>query len=169
MIPKSREGSRTIEAEQLAQLAAEAISDKKGMDVLLLEVGEFLAITDIFVIATGTVALVAWLHNPTTALRRVYGVLTAVTALSGAGFAIRQLWLQSLPEDQVPACGPPAGYLMDSFSPAQWLPILLRGDGNCAKVDWTFLGLSIAGWMLIIFVALATFALWQGFRRPPVI
>jgi len=85
--------------------------------------------------------------------------------LAGSGFSIRQLWLQSLPEDQVPACGPPADYLMESFSFFEWLPMLLKGDGNCAKVDWTFLSLSIAGWMLIMFICLALFSLWQAVRR----
>lgn len=119
----------------------------------------------VFVVVTGAVALLAFIHNPGLAGTRVYAGLTAVSAFAGAGFSTRQVWLQSLPADQVPACGPPADYLFSSFSFAEWLPILLRGDGNCAKVDWTFLGLSIAGWMLIIFVAMAFLALWQALRR----
>ena len=118
-----------------------------------------------FVILTGVIALLAFVHNPAALGMRVYGSLAALSAVTGSGFSIRQLWLQSLPEDQVPACGPSADYLMGSFSPAEWLPMLLRGDGNCAKVDWTFLGLSIAGWMLIMFIGLGLFALWQVFRR----
>jgi len=119
----------------------------------------------VFVIATGAVALLAFLHNPSRTGTRIYGILATLTALAGSGFSIRQLWLQSLPEDQVPACGPPADYLMDSFSFSEWLPMLLKGDGNCAKVDWTFLSLSIAGWMLIMFMCLAVFAFWQTLRR----
>jgi len=119
----------------------------------------------VFVIITGVVALLAVVHNPSKTGIRIYGVITAVAALAGSGFSIRQLWLQSLPEDQVPACGPPADYLMESFSFFEWLPILLKGDGNCAKVDWTFLSLSIAGWMLIMFICLALFSLWQAVRR----
>jgi len=117
-----------------------------------------------FVILTGTVALIAYLHNPGRVGSRIYGSLAAISAFTGSGFSIRQLWLQSLPEDQVPACGPSADYLMETFAVGDWLPLLLRGDGNCAKVDWTFLGLSIAGWMLIMFVGLGLFALWQVFR-----
>lgn len=118
----------------------------------------------VFFVATGAVALVAALHNPGTAGIRVYGTLTALAAIGGGGFAIRQLWLQSLPEDQVPACGPPADYLFDTFSFGEVLPLLLKGDGNCAKVDWTFLGLSIAGWSLVVFAGLALLALWQVAR-----
>lgn len=117
-----------------------------------------------FVIGTGCLALLAFIHNPQGFGRRIYGALTSAVAFAGSGFSIRQLWLQSLPEDQVPACGPPADYLMDSFSVSEWLPLLMKGDGNCAEVQWTFLGLSIPGWMLIAFVFLGLFALWQSFR-----
>ncbi len=51
----SRQGGRPVlEPEQIAQMAADAIHDKKGLDVALLEVGDLLAITEVFVIATGT-------------------------------------------------------------------------------------------------------------------
>lgn len=118
-----------------------------------------------FVIATGVIAALAFVHNPGRTGRRIYGILAAVSAFAGSGFSLRQLWLQSLPKDQVPACGPPADYLFDSFTVSEWLPILLKGDGNCAEVQWTFLGLSIAGWTLVAFVALGLFALAQAFRK----
>lgn len=117
-----------------------------------------------FVIATGLLALLAFIHSPKRFGHRVYGALVSIVAFAGSGFSIRQLWLQSLPEDQVPACGPPADYLMDSFSISEWLPLLMKGDGNCAEVQWTMLGLSIPGWMLLAFLCLGFFALWQCFR-----
>lgn len=115
----------------------------------------------VFVVVTGVIALIAVLHNPGATGIRVWGVLTALAAAGGSGFSIRQLWLQSLPADQVPACGPPADFLMNSFSLGEWLPLLLQGDGNCAKVDWSFLGLSIAGWLLVCFAAIILASLWQ--------
>lgn len=118
-----------------------------------------------FIIAAGVLALVAALHDPDRGGRRLYGAFTALIALGGTGFAVRQLWLQSLPEDQLPACGPPADYLFESFSPGEWLPMLLRGDGNCAEVQWTLLGLSIPAWTLMAFLAMALLALWQVVRR----
>lgn len=119
----------------------------------------------VFVSAIGTIALVAFFHNPGPSGRRLYGFSIALTALVGSGFSLRQLWLQHLPADQVPICGPPAEYLFERFPIDKWLPLLLQGNGDCAKVDWTFLGLSIAGWMLIFFLLLAIFALWLGLRR----
>ena len=124
----------------------------------------YLCITQrVFVMLTGGFALLAFLHNRGL---RIYGALTALSALSGSFFSGKQLWLQSLPEDQVPACGPPAEYLFDVFSFNQAVGMLLRGDGNCAEVQWTFLGLSIPGWTLICFLGLAALGIWQVVRKP---
>lgn len=115
-----------------------------------------------FVILTGVIALVALLHNRG---HRIYGVLMALSAMGGGFFSGKQLWLQSLPEDKVPACGPPADYLFDRFSFSDALSMLLRGDGNCAEVQWTLLGISIPGWTLVCFVGLAVLGLWLAIRR----
>lgn len=123
----------------------------------------YLCITQrVFVMLTGGIALLAFLHNRGL---QIYGGLTALSALGGSFFSGKQLWLQSLPEDQVPACGPPAEYLFDVFSFNEALGMLLRGDGNCAEVQWTFLGLSIPGWTMICFVGLAALGIWQMVRR----
>jgi len=82
-------------------------------------------------------------------------------AMAGAGFASRQLYLQSLPADQAPACGPSIDFIFQTFPLTDALSILLRGDGNCAEVAWRFLGLSIPGWTLIIFICLAVAWLLQ--------
>lgn len=118
----------------------------------------------VFVVAAGVVALLAALHNPSAAGIRGYGIVTALAAVAGSGFSIRQLWLQSLPEDQVPACGPPADFLFDTFSFAEVLPLLLKGDGNCAKVDWSLFGISIPGWLLMCFAVIILLSLWQVAR-----
>lgn len=101
--------------------------------------------------AVGIVSLVAALHNPAALGRRLYGVLLAVFAGLGLGLAGRQLWLQSLPADQVPACGPSVDYMLEVLP---WLDVLktaLRGTGDCAEVVWRFLGLSIPGWTAVFF------------------
>lgn len=123
----------------------------------------YLCITQrVFVILTGIIGLLAFLHNRG---QRLYGALISLSALGGAFFSSKQLWLQSLPEDQVPACGPPAEYLFDVFSFSEALGMLLRGDGNCAEIQWTMLGLSIPGWTLICFLGLAALGIWQVVRR----
>ncbi len=119
----------------------------------------------VFIVAVGLTALLAFLINPGRGGRRVFGVLGILFAMLGGSFSIRQLWLQSLPEDQVPACGPDIAYLLDNFPLMDALSVLLRGDGNCAEVVWTFLGISIPGWTLVAFVGLMGFNLWQVLRR----
>ncbi len=114
-----------------------------------------------FLFCCGVIALIALLHRPGLVGTRVYAVLGALFALVGSGFSSRQLYLQSLPEDQVPACGPSIDFIFQTFPLAEALGILLRGNGNCAEVSWTFLSLSIPGWTLIAFLALASAAILQ--------
>lgn len=105
------------------------------------------------------------LHNPGRTGSRIYAVLATIPALAGAGVAARHLWLQSLPPDQVPACGPGLGYMIDAFPLSKALSMVFTGSGECAQLDWQFLGLSMPAWTLLWYLALAGLALWAGFRR----
>lgn len=119
----------------------------------------------LFICLTGALALLAVLHRPKAGGHKFYAVFTAISALLGGGFSSRQLWLQSLPEDLVPACGPSFSYMFETFPFMDAMKIMLTGDGNCAEVVWTFLGISIPGWTLVAFSCLAATSLWQ-FLRP---
>jgi disulfide bond formation protein DsbB len=96
---------------------------------------------------------------------RWYALGALLFALGGLATAARQVWLQHLPADQVPACGPDLFYMMDNFPLARTLQLLLRGSGQCAEVHWTFLGLSIAEWSLAWFVLFAFYALWLALKK----
>lgn len=119
----------------------------------------------IFVILVGLVALLAFIHNPAPRFRRIYAGLGMVAAVIGAIVAGRHLYLQNLPADQVPACGPGLEYMFNTFPFTEAVSVLFRGDGNCAEVDWAFLGLSMPGWVLVAFVALFTANAWQLIRQ----
>jgi protein dithiol:quinone oxidoreductase len=107
------------------------------------------------------------LHGPSSSLgMKIYGSVAALFALGGAAVATRQVWLQHLPADKVPQCGPDLAYMLQNFPLSRTLEKLFTGTGECAVVDWSFLGLSIAGWSLVWFVALALYALWLGFFSP---
>lgn len=121
----------------------------------------------VLVIAVGVVMLVAAIHDPRGFGRRVYGLVLAVLAVAGVGVAGRHVWLQSLPPDQVPACGPGIEYLMKSFPMWEALRIVFEGSGECAEKQWSFLGLTIPGWTLVIFCGLTLLALWLVLSRPP--
>ena len=73
-------------------------------------------------------------------------------SLAGIWISGRQVWLQGLPEDEVPLCGPPLEYIIDVFPFADVINALFMGDGNCAEIPWEFLGLSMAGWSLVWFL-----------------
>lgn len=108
--------------------------------------------------------LVAALHGPGRAGAVVHGVLQCAAALTGAAIAARHVWLQHLPRDQVPECGPGLAYLLDRFPLMRALEKILTGSGECAETGWTFLGLSIAGWSLLCFMAIGAFAILLAAR-----
>ncbi len=107
----------------------------------------------------------AALHNPGATGRRIYCGVGALVALGGFGTAARQVWLQHLPVDQVPACGPDLFFMMENFPLSRLLQNLFKGSGQCAEVTWRFLGLSIAEWSFGCFAGLAAYAVWLALRR----
>lgn len=107
-------------------------------------------------VAVGLIMLAAALHGPSGRLGQgIYAGLAALAAGSGIAIAGRHVWLQNLPEDQVPACGPSLDYMMDVMPALDVIRTVLSGDGNCAMIDASFLGVSLPGWTLLGFVALA--------------
>jgi disulfide bond formation protein DsbB len=135
--------------------------------IMGLEPCPLCAIQRIAMTALGVVLLVAVLHGPGPAGGRAYGLLAGVCAAAGIVVASRHVWLQSLPPDEVPACGPGLGYILDTFPLGEALKQVFTGSGECAKVDWTFLGLSMPFWVLVWFVILGVVAVWNGWRSTP--
>ncbi len=117
--------------------------------------------------AMGLVFLAGALHGPSGRVgRAVYGLLAFAAAAGGAGIAGRHVWLQSLPPSDVPLCNSMGlDYMVEAFGAFDALAKVLEGSGECAKVDWTFLGLSMPWWTLFWFVGLGLGALWAGLRR----
>lgn len=114
----------------------------------------------------GLVFLIGGLHGPRSrGGRMVYGLLGLVPALIGIGIAGRHVWLQHLPADKVPACGPDLAYMMEAFPLGDVLRQVLTGSGECAEVTWRLLGLSMPEWSLLWFVVLTLWLLMAAFRR----
>lgn len=107
------------------------------------------------VIAAAVVLLAAALHNPKGWGGAIYAVLGLAVVGAGIGVAWRHLWLQSLPPDQVPSCGPGLDYMIDILPWQQVFTHVLSGSGECAEIDFLFLGISLPGWTLVGFVILA--------------
>ena len=117
-------------------------------------------------IAMGVIFTLAMLHNPRRSGAKIYAALISVCALSGVAVASRHIWIQHLPKDEVPACGPGLNYMLDNFPMADVLKELMHGSGECAAKGWTFLALGIPEWSLIGYVLLGIWAVLIAFRKP---
>ena len=121
----------------------------------------------VFISMVGVFALLGAIHNPPGWGRRIYAGLCTLSALAGGAVAARHVWLQHLPEDQVPACGPSLEYMLETLPFTETLSLVLMGDGNCAETMWTFLGFSIPEQTLALFVVVTAISLWQTVRAQP--
>ena len=115
----------------------------------------------LWLFAAALAAYAGLAHNPRWG---IYPLLTVAAALIGGWVAARQLWLQSLPADQVPSCGPGVDYMIENFSPLDTLSGMFFGTGDCAQVD-AFLDISLPLWALLGFAALIALAALQWRAR----
>ncbi len=104
---------------------------------------------------------------PFYASRLIFASIGLISSGLGIWLASRQLWLQSLPEDEVPACGPDIYFMIERFPLADSLQTMLLGSGSCAEVQWTFLSLSIPGWTLLFYVLTALVSIYLMIFRGP--
>ncbi len=128
----------------------------QGLDPCPLCISQRIAI-----LLTGLVFLSAAIHNPGQTGVTVYAIIGTVTALCGAAISTRHVWIQHLPPDKVPECGPGLEYVLQNFPLFETVKLMLSGTGDCAKVDWTMLGFSMPAWTLLAFLMLATLSLLQ--------
>ncbi len=103
------------------------------------------------VIVLGGIFLLALLQGPISWGRRIYGLLLTLTSLAGIVVAGRHTWLQHLPPEKVPECGPGLEFWMKNLPANEVLQKVFQGSGECAEVVWIFLSLSIPEWSLIAF------------------
>lgn len=115
----------------------------------------------IAIFVTGLCFLSASIHNPQSLGVKVYAVLGTLTALSGASISTRHIWLQHLPPDKVPECGPGLEYMFQNFPLTETIKLMLNGTGDCAEINWTLLGFSMPVWTLLAFLMLASLSILQ--------
>ena len=116
--------------------------------------------------AAGVWFLLGSIHNPRSLGRKIYGILAGVALVAGGSVSAWHIRLQHLPADQVPDCGPGLNYMLDAFPLRRTLEMVFTGSGECANIDWTFLGLSMPVWTLVWFVGLLVLAIYAGFKAP---
>ena len=117
-------------------------------------------------VVIGAVALIAAVHGPVGLGVRVYSFLIAALAIAGGSVSVRQSFLQRFPATEPANCmASDLDYLLGNFPLAQALPKIFAGSGDCAKVQWSLLGLSIAEWALLWFAGFVALAAWLAFFR----
>lgn len=110
-------------------------------------------------IVIGLLFFIAALHNPKRFGRFIYGSLIVLFSLTGVAVAGRHIWIQHLPKDRVPACGPGLDYMLKNFPMSDVLQELMHGSGECAEKGWSFLTLGIPEWSLVCYVLLGVWAI----------
>lgn len=113
----------------------------------------------LFYIGIGLFGLLGLFTIRFSGVQRALAVLMSLSAIGGIVTAGRQVWLQHLPPEKVPECGPGLQYWMENEPWLSTLSLLFKGDGNCAEVDWTFIGFSMAEWSLAWFLLFFCLAL----------
>ncbi|MWV10570.1 disulfide bond formation protein B [Pseudomonas sp. R-28-1W-6] len=117
------------------------------------------------VILFALVCLVAAIHGPARLGQRLYAGLALLFALVGAATAGRQIWLQSVPPDQLEACLPSLEFMLDALPLQEIVRLVFHGTADCAEVTWTLFGLSVPEWSLLAFIGMILFGLFQLLRR----
>jgi len=118
------------------------------------------------VISLGVIFLLAAIHNPTGKIRNAYATLVVLAAGAGVGVAGWHIYIQNLPADEVPSCGPGFDYIMDTFNFGEALRMIFTGSGECASIDWSFLGLSMPAWVVISVSVIGVAGIWNNLRKP---
>ena len=114
------------------------------------------------VAACAVLFLLAVLHDPKPTGAHVYGILLLLAVFATAGVAARHLWIQHLPAGAVPSCGASLNYMLEVFPLTDVIRKVLSGSGECARVSWTFLRLSMPGWVLIAAAGLGLLAVYAN-------
>lgn len=105
--------------------------------------------------------LLAFLFNPQRTGSKLFSSLIALVAIAGGAVSARHIWLQNLPPEAVPSCGPGFDFIIGNFPLTDAFSMIFSGSGECAEVSWQFLGLTIPAWTLLAFVVMLWLA-WQA-------
>ena len=118
-----------------------------------------------FFMGLGVLFLIGAFIKPASILQKIFTGLQLLAAIGGAGWAMRHWYLQANKESMVADCGVGFDYMFENFPLKKMFTLIFRGTGDCAAIDWTFLGLTLPQLGLISFVALAIYAVWLGTKK----
>ncbi len=107
----------------------------------------------------GGVFLLAALHGARGVFAYLYAGLSFAAAAAAVFVAARHVYIQSLPDGTVPACGATLDFMLETFPLLEVVRKVLTGGGECAEIDWSLLGLSMPAWVLLAALALGLWGL----------
>jgi protein dithiol:quinone oxidoreductase len=116
------------------------------------------------VFGLAAVFLLALAHRPERTGARAYALLVLVVAGAGVAISARHIWIQFQPAGSVPSCGPSLGYLFDIMPAFDVVKKVFSGSGECARIDWTLLGLSMPWWTAFAMAALGAWGVLANWR-----
>jgi disulfide bond formation protein DsbB len=119
----------------------------------------------IAVAGAGLVFLGAALHRARGGAAVAWGTLIAIVAAVGAAIAARHVWITAQPPGTVAECGASLDYMLEVLPLKEVLAKVLTGSGECGKIDWRFLGLSMPAWVLVSLLALGAWGFFVNVRR----
>ena len=88
-------------------------------------------------------------------------LLLVMISSAGVWVAARHVWIQNLPPDKVPGCGPGLDFMITNFPLSEVLEMVFSGSGECAETSWSFAFLSMPAWTLIWLIVLGSFGVWS--------
>ena len=109
--------------------------------------------------------LLGVIFRPKKIVAKFFAFGITLSSLLGLTIAGRHVWLQGLPEDEVPECGPDLAFMLDSFPFTQMIQTVISGSGECAEPQWDFLSLSMPAWMVVVFSVMTLISLRLLFSK----
>jgi disulfide bond formation protein DsbB len=113
-----------------------------------------------FFMGLGVLFLIGAFIPPASLLHKLFTGLQVLTAMGGAGWAIRHWYLQAHKGEIIADCGVGFDYMFDNFPLEKMFKLIFKGTGDCAAIDWTFLGLTLPQLGLISFILFGAYAIY---------
>ena len=160
-MPGRRQGNLVLACAAAAAVAY-AFYAQYGLDLVPCHLCIFQRVT---LAATAAVFLLAALFSRPGARGALFAALVGVTGLATVATAGRHVWIQMQPEGSVPSCGADLDFMLGLFPLTEVILKVFKAGGECGKIDWSFLGLSMPAWVLVLAVALTAGGVWVNARR----
>ncbi|MEZ5495745.1 MAG: disulfide bond formation protein B [Gammaproteobacteria bacterium] len=118
------------------------------------------------ILIIGVLFLITFIFNPQKRMKTISGIVITLISLTGAFVSAWHVRMQHLPPDEIPDCGPGLEYMVQNFPIGTIFKNLFTGSGQCAEIDWQFLGLSMPAWTFVCFVGFLIYTIiWMRIKN----